>query len=461
MAEVPQLSGCAQHIFWYKFSHLEFLRFSGHPAIGIRSRMQTRRHFLARALATAASTGSLSALNGLVRPAFAEPLTLLFAMNLAANAVGLFAQGGNGLSAMLSAQFQLLNLMIDQLKRIQLQLIDVSDKISRLPEDFAKISKNQYAWELIQEIAGAAGNYAIQLDAFKHDQNVFESPQVQRQLTSILDQTAHRRGTLSVISDGAGPEAAFVVPVACGVEIAAQQRLGFPSAITVATLKAYDEWTSKILGTGAGSVQSFIVDCAKEHDRLISKAAEFPWAKEGLKIEDFKLSAGTDETHGYHFCVIMSKPPLSGPAFPDLAERLDLFDALYGRASAYLETGTIKAIRNEELDARLLEYQESYSESMWVERTDSGPFISGFMPKRKPWCYGDGPYPALKNKVAIRESAKRSRAYGRFTVERASVEALISSANVERAKIAFAVKSRLCSLNAQSEIRRILGMFTQ
>jgi hypothetical protein len=391
-------------------------------------------------------------------------MSLLTALGLGAQAVGLFAKPGNGLSAMLNAQYQLMTLIVDQLKRIQLQLSDINEKIGKLPADFEKISRNQYARTLIQEIAGAAGNYAILLEAAKTDPKVFDSVEVKRQLESIMNQAASRRSTLSLGSEGAGPEAGFVLPVACAVEIAALQRLGFPVAVTASTLKAYDEWASRILGIGAGSIENFVKASQEEHDKTISKAAEIVWAKDALSVETFKLAGTNDRTSGDQFCVIMSKQPgLQGPMYSDFEGAMARTVLFFHHGSAWIETGGISTSLNEELGVRLLAYEDSYSLSYWAKET--GPRsaeIVGFLPRKEPWCYFDGPYsPIPENKDAVRDAARKSPAYKRFLVERSVLEALLQTANVERGKIGFALKSRLCCLDAQAEIRRMLGVIAQ
>src|SRR5690349_9540783 len=99
------------------------------------------------------------------RPAHAvvDPITAFQMANTVVGLVSTFTQPDSGLSAMLRSQQQLLFVVIDQLKSIQLSVAEINRQVQEFPEIVENLLAMQYRKELVAEIAGAADQYAILL----------------------------------------------------------------------------------------------------------------------------------------------------------------------------------------------------------------------------------------------------------------------------------------------------------
>lgn len=211
--------------------------------------------------------------------AVVDPITVAVMASTAISIVQSFVKRGDGLGAMLKAQYQLLTVVISQLENVQQSLGRVEEAIADLPEAVRTIVAKQYGAELITQIRGGAGNYRSFLRAYANDPNILASAGVQQQLQDILSRAADRRSTLRELDFGRGPEAAMVLPISMALEIACLSHLQFPTAIIRSRLTDYRDWIDTISDPASpGSIPTRRAQAIARHDEIITASLSNPLA---------------------------------------------------------------------------------------------------------------------------------------------------------------------------------------
>lgn len=176
-----------------------------------------------------------------------DPITAVSAAATLARIIADLNRGDGGISAMLSTQIALLNVIINQLQAINTALEEIFIKINELPSQLREITSSQSAFDLISSIRGYARQYQNILKVITSNPAVASDPQINQDIANIRTGIRNARSTLAFQPYGGSPLAALVYPTACGVELNAGLRLGEPTDLLRQELIDYITWADAML----------------------------------------------------------------------------------------------------------------------------------------------------------------------------------------------------------------------
>lgn len=193
--------------------------------------------------------------------------------------------GGKGdVTALLSATFELLTVVSQQLAAVQKALIDLIERIDKLPAEFRQIVKDQYRDELLNQLEGAAGRYALYLNAAALDPNVFGNKAVLDQLTLILADTSAKRIQLQKWQGGLHPLSALILPLCAALEFSLRARLGESPATRVEMVVQYLRWVEQLLAPSDDSLFGQIKHQQDIHAHALDELSKtLRWKTKGNK----------------------------------------------------------------------------------------------------------------------------------------------------------------------------------
>lgn len=315
-----------------------------------------RRRFMSLFPAIAISLGT--GLSSFSRPAFADPATAIMAAQSVLSILASFSRLDGGLSAMLNAQLQVGKLIISQLVEIQKGLAQLNQEVSDLNYKIPSWLMNQYVKEISTELLAAVDLYRSKLEASNLDPDIWENEVINNQVQRHLEEVSQRRATLSELNNGWGTQGAIVAPVGCAFEVAAQYRLGIPPAVIRTTMQDYLNWTDRMLGTDAGSIDSELKSTIKEHDEIIEQIAMTRLGKE-LDFAKYKISNKQGENSGTDTCIIVTKATSEGGNGIEVGFNKALFNALttLTTSGTYVRYGRIKELDDTHFGIKFLAYK--------------------------------------------------------------------------------------------------------
>jgi hypothetical protein len=136
----------------------------------------------------------------------------LAAANLGLTAISAFSSSGGGMGAMLRAQQQMLSLISKQLNDIHKELGSLKVEIEKSRDEMKWLFAMQLPGALINDIAGAAHNYAELLAASHQDTHIWTHEEVKAQIRDLRQRAYGSRARLTELPQGYGPEAALLCP---------------------------------------------------------------------------------------------------------------------------------------------------------------------------------------------------------------------------------------------------------
>lgn len=237
-----------------------------------------------------------------------EPMTIISTASTSLSLIRAFSKPGNGLEAMLSANSQKLDLVIDQLQGISGQLANLSVSIDSLDDKFGIFLKQQYRDELIGDISGSSIRYATIMDSILLDPSVTKNDAIQRNFENISQVTEAKRAALSASAEHLSPEVAMILPLCLALEIGCQGYRSMPISFMLSTLNRYEDWVRKINGTNG--IQKQLIRLTKEHDEAIKEAARTDIGRK-LKISQALAGPkGSPGKYGFAPCSFLCEIPI-------------------------------------------------------------------------------------------------------------------------------------------------------
>jgi hypothetical protein len=192
----------------------------------------------------------------------------------ALNVLSAFSGSDSGMGAMLQAQQEMLKVVAAQLNTIYIEIVKLADAVSKLDEETRATIWKQYSASLVNKILSKANRYREYAEASEDDPNIIDSAYAREELFNIYQEVADLRNELMLWPDGSGygPDAVFVIPVSCALEMACGGRAGVDPALLKTTLRQYEKWLEGTLSDMPGSLLRFKAEAAKKHDRLLDDA---------------------------------------------------------------------------------------------------------------------------------------------------------------------------------------------
>lgn len=226
-------------------------------------------HFAAGALAAA----------GVPSRARAQAMDAMTALSLTGSVLGAasaFASSGGGLEAMLQAQNQKLDLIVEQLSQISNDLSALRVEVSRLPSVIEGLLRYQYRDALINNIVGAGRRFTTLYRSERYEPGNLRTEEARAQLHDVLTTSQQLHSNLASLPEGRGPEAAAVATLALSTQLAAMGHLGFGRGLKLSTLDDYEKWIGEMRSDSRGSIWDIAKDVSNRHDVLLKDLAGTP-----------------------------------------------------------------------------------------------------------------------------------------------------------------------------------------
>ena len=243
-----------------------------------------------------------SLLAGIPRPAKADPMTAIAAMNTAMQILNTFSSRENGLEAIMQAQSYKISLILDQLGRIEKSLTNIQNNLGNLPNIIKGLLRDQYRQELLAGLRASGVQFMEVLSAQNIDTSPLSKKQIQNDLESIRKRVWDLRTTLTSTRGGAGAEASMIVPLALALELGSTIHLSNSSvARQKVILNSYVEWIRQIRSNGSEGIWAELLDLKKKHDNKVDQMTKTRLGQSyGIKAA---------KTHSDHFVGLNTPVP--------------------------------------------------------------------------------------------------------------------------------------------------------
>lgn len=283
--------------------------------------------------------------------AFTAATTMLQLMNS-------FSKPGNGMGAMMNAQFAMLGVISEQLNSIQSAIVDLRNDVARLPDEMRKVLVRAQRDDLLSKMASCASLYRQRASASLGIPGYFEQENIKADLRFILQQASFVRGQLERVEDGSGPEASMIAPLGLALEVACQGHLVYNRADLRVTCAHYTAWIDRMLADGPGSIAWRQAEAVKRHDAAIAEFENVGLAKD-LRLGNFRIAGSQIGEEAADPCIVLFEfevvgeqangylPPPIGWSFGDKTP-------YFGAGQRIL--GQIKLAEDKQLGVMLLEY---------------------------------------------------------------------------------------------------------
>lgn len=397
-------------------------------------------------------------------PAAAYWAAVFAAVQVALSILSSMSKSDGGIGAMLSAQQQLLSVVISQLTDIQKQLTNLTVEVMRLEEKFRKITFEQYRDELITGIGAAAGSYAEVAEAARKDPATFNNPAVLTRLGALAQIANTNRNSLSIIPGGFGPEAALTTPIALALEVSCSSRIGFGKDLLISILSAYKAWLKGMLEDRPGSIVRYRAAAVSDYDTARLKGSETRLGTE-FKLAGFTLDKLEMAENAVDYCVLFSDL-IKGLGDVPVPKENIMMGLRFARTRNFGNRGgtiyerfrNLQLLQVESLKASQISFEDSEGQKtigIAHDGTYAGPEPKSYK------CYVRGNRAIFDRAEAIKfaESPEISNDYA---VEMQKFQAdFLDKMNLARARIAFADKAaevvRQTSTRAQEQIEFLGG----
>lgn len=383
----------------------------------------------------------------------ASPLAWFTTANQVLNAIALFSRQPNGLAAMLKANLELLDEVLNQLDLLNATIADLYTLVAGMPEQIASLVSKQYQIELMTELRAASARYLVLMKAYRSEPDVFSDELVKKDLRQIYNDVSSRRNTLEITPQGLGPETAAIIPACCALEIALMARLDYPSSVVVASLESYNNWIEKMLSDISGSIVDYQKKAMVKHDLTVKKY-ENNYMLKDLGLAEFKLG-GTQQYFGTSECIFIGVWDVdSNPQ-----SRSQYNDSLYTFGSSFMRHGKIVAQLEPGLGVKHLYYEPG--DLMVRNRFNGGTLLGKEVPPGKTCHFIKCDWNQLK------EMQRQPEAYyarldiqqkvdSLISTKKDEVRLALSEMNLERSKIAFSSRSSIMLNTTKDKIRKHL-----
>lgn len=408
--------------------------------------------------------GVAGTLLGIPTPAAAFPALLaLEAAGAVLQLVGAFTRSDGGLGALLAADYQMSQLISDQLTKISRQLAALQLEVSRLRADIRQELIRQAQDQLVTSIRTDAQAFAEFLSAAAGDPMIWSNIPERRRLAEIDSRVENNRRLLANSSTSYGPDAAMVLPVACSLEIAIKPRIDFRPSTVRETLLSYLGWVDKLLGGGSDSIPDYLKDAAGKHDAAVAECAATNPLGKRMGIENFALS-GSQQGEGADWCLIVGGSPrfTGGPStYPaaalDHARRLPgYYNVFRGQSSSfgylYSVRGSIRSVPNEQLHFAEL----SYASGGVFRQVPPDPPPADGAANCVYTSRDGGADPASSILPGLASLAARTDAPSFEDALRDKLRGTLEEMNYQRGRIVYGVQAQAVALEARGQIRRWL-----
>lgn len=424
--------------------------------------MLTRRGFLAFAsmvsVRLAVPSVSLALVSG---RAHATPMAALPAVQAFLSIMAAFSRGDGGLGAMLQAQHELSHLVVNQLFIVQERLAELRFEVSKLKGEFRDAVLDGLADQLCADILAAASDYRSFLEQAGDSEAFWTNEPVKKSLSTLLERVAKSRGVLRYSATGLSPGAAIHAPIACALETAIAQRLGYPNEFIRARLATYEQWVNDMLSQKPAALSDQIIKAIQSHDAVINKLAKRPIGK-NFGIENYAIGKEQEAILGIEHCIVLAVANLVGlPPWTDAADsRLETLTIPYSHmvhGVSSWKTAVIRPTMDEQYGAKLLKYYEvetHYGAIRYKEFGGETPpngincyFAGGQFPPHFPWIDADD------FESSVRKRIEDGNFLSQFAETNAMLRETIAAANVERARIAYCFGAIVLATAAKARIQ--------
>ncbi len=203
-------------------------------------------------------------------PALAFWPLALTAINTAVGVIGAFTSSDGGMSAMLSAINQKIDIVVGEVNKIQIALNDLNIEIKKLPEQFKTIILSQYNTELIDKLVATAQSYSEIRNAAANDPNIMQDVNIRDRVKFLSEETQLTRQQLSGSSGGKTPETVFIIPMTMFLEIATLSHLEFPVSFISEVIKSYRTWLNDCVSEKLDAIPARRLSAIQSHDMLVN-----------------------------------------------------------------------------------------------------------------------------------------------------------------------------------------------
>ncbi|KVF01192.1 hypothetical protein WJ04_01370 [Burkholderia vietnamiensis] len=360
------------------------------------------------------------------------------------------------MGAMLRAQYELLQLVISQLRSIEATLAELQSQIDRLPDQFRQIVADQYASTKVVELLSSVQTYQTLLRASQRDSTVWSSPSTQFALQDLLYTARSRRAALSLVPEGLGPFPVAAAALGCAFETAASLRLSIPTSVVRETLNDYHTWITSMLGSSPGSIRMYEQSAIDRHNGIVDQLQQTRLGQ-AMGISNFRLPGNQHATVAIDSCYWITENHYQTPPNPTYRALPQPGWALL--ESLYYRTGQITATQDATVGAVLLSYSPGLG-GAYVRQLRSNPNSSVGKPipiaaTCKVFVSTNHPY-ALDDYIRF---AEQDTFQGAYATERAQMVAGLSRINVERARISYAQSARIIALQSAAQINETLKLY--
>lgn len=384
-----------------------------------------------------------------------QAMVALKAASLAMDALQAFSSNGGTLGAMLSAQWQLSNLIVERLNAIHRAIGDVIIRIDDLRESFVENLDAAQLRNDLKETAAVAQIYGELIQTASLSPGYLEKEPGSQRLALLLNDIQLRRAALSNSNQGLSPEAAMVIPVIMGAELSALVRRGETAAALRPPVNAYAEWLNALTDVSDGSLETYQLSHIARHDALVDR-----WSNTRLgrstKLWDFRAisTEGHDQVPSSGGCFLfVEQDPVH--VQPDvLTNACWWLDSPMGSAPSPTAGGCIfrtpSLSANEDDAGGQIQIKLTLSE--WKGAFRRPAVVEGDRPPETYEGYAINVAslpPDVGSALAI---VKTDGRLARFEADHSEFEALVAQLNYHRACVALAHRARAIAFRTEKEL---------
>lgn len=379
-----------------------------------------------------------------------DPVTALTVTSTVLSAARSFSAPGGGLEAMMQAQNAKLNLIIEQLGQIQTSLASMQLQISELPTIITGLLRSQYRDQLIASLGGAAERFATNSRSRTYDPGYHLTAPAQAELSNILYTATQQRATLAQLPEGRGPEAAAILSLALGLEVATLALTGHGRARILAALDAHEGWIAQMRSADLdGSIWRVMAEHVSSHDGVIDEMAATQLGR-NFALHNARMGATNPTIDGRarDVCSVLCALAIQGPN-PTAPLSAQVASNLASVCPIGWGVETRIGVREDPvLGVQMLSYDKTWEGVVapWEKDSCTTQVMTPYYPNMRA-AYLNG---------QITDAQIRSRTaamHSRFDGRRAAFVALLDKANFHRARVGQCALAMTLLNQAEDQIR--------